>query len=286
MNRVSIVTDSVACLPKNLINKYEINVIPVNLIMENNSYRDGIDITPDEVYKRLPQLKTLPTTSTPSPGQFIEVFNRLKNKTNEILCITVSSKLSAIFNSAIQAKDIFQQTNKDTAISVFDCMTAAGAEGFVALEAARCAQAGEPLSKVTETAERMKLKVHMIAMLDTLHYLAKGGRVPQAASWMCSFFQIKPLLQIIPTQGEVSLMGKPRTRKRGIEKLLTILKEHTGNNRLHINIQHTVCREEAEQVKDRIKSEFNCAEIFITDFTPVMGAHTGTGVLCFSFFSE
>ncbi|MFC1998768.1 DegV family protein [Chloroflexota bacterium] len=284
MKKVAVVTDSVACIPKELVDKYHIHVVPVNLIIEDRSYRDGIDISATEVYENLKRWKKLPTTSAPSPGTFLELFKELSQQTDSILIVSLSSKVSAVFDSVQQAIELANEAIPQTDIRVVDSLTATGAQGFVALAAARAAFNGDPIDQVILVTENMRSKVHMVSMLDTMYYLAKGGRIPKAAAWLGSLLRVKPILQIKPGEGEVSMLDKPRTRRKGIERLMQVLRERVGDERLHINIQHANSLDEAEILKERIVSEFDCSEVYITDFTPVMGAHTGPGLLGLSFY--
>ena len=282
MPRVAVVTDSVICLPKELVEEYGIRVVPVDVIFEDKAYRDGIDITPSEFYPFLKKAKKLPTTSAPSPGTFLEVYRELSQKASDILCVTVSSKISVVFRSAWQAMEIARESIPQTTINVLDSCTAAGAEGFIAVVAARAAAAGQSIAQVTEAAENMVARVNLIVMMDTLYYLAKGGRIPKAAAWAGSILSIKPILEV---KEEVRLLERARTKRRAVERLIAIMRERVGTERLHINIHHTNVPDEAEKLKERISSQFDCAELYVTDFTPVMGAHTGPGVLALAFYS-
>ncbi|MFC1978543.1 DegV family protein [Chloroflexota bacterium] len=284
MKEVAVVTDSVACVPKELVDSYNIHVVPVNLVIDNRSYRDGIDISAAEVYENLKRWKELPTTSAPSPGTFLEVFKDLSRQTDSILCITLASKLSAVFDSVCRGINLANKAIPHINIRVLDSRTATGAQGFVAVAAARSAANGDPIDQVILAAEKMRSRVHMVSMLDTMYYLAKGGRIPKAAAWVGSLLRIKPILQIKPDEGVVSPLDKPRTRRKGIERLIEILRERVGDERLHVNIQHANSLNEAEKLMERILSEFDCSEAYITDFTPVMGTHTGPGLLGLSFY--
>ena len=286
MPRVAVVTDSVACLPRELVEQYSLRIVPIELTINGSVYRDEVDITPAELYSQLPELKSLPTTSAPSPGAYLETFEALAEETNTILCITISAKLTTVINSARlaieQAKEVYPQLT----IDLLDSRTAAGAQGFVALAAARAAKEGKDLPQVTEAARNVMPRVHVLGILDTLYYLAKGGRIPKAAFWAASFFNIKPVFQVLPLSGEASLATRARSKPKAIECLLKIMRQRSGTDRLHVIVMHTNALEEAEGLKERISSEFNCVEIYIKDYTPVMGIHTGPGLLGTAFYAE
>lgn len=178
MTKVAIVTDSVACLPKELVEKYGIEMIPVQVIFGQKAYRDGIDITQNQFYSLLKQSETLPTTAAPPPGLVLEAFKRANQKASTLLCITLSTKFSGMFNVALQAIEMAKETLPGLTVALLDSRTATTAEGFVVLAAARAAAVGKILAEVTETAESVMQKVNLFVTLVTLHYLAKGGRVP------------------------------------------------------------------------------------------------------------
>ena len=174
----------------------------------------------------------------------------------------------------------------DVDVKVFDAHTAAGAAGFIALEAARAAADGASMKQVIEAAQRVKNKVQMISMLDTLEYLAKGGRISRPAAWFGNLFNIKPILETKTEEGTASHLDKVRSRKKGIDRLISIMKERAGESAVHVNVQHADAYDQAVLMKERIASEFNCTELFLTDFTVTMGTHTGPGLLVLAFYTD
>jgi DegV family protein with EDD domain len=283
---VAIVTDSSACLPEELISKYGIEIVPMEFIYESKVYRDGIDITPADFYELIRRAERLPTTSAPSPGTYFELFKKVAERTKNILVVTPSAKLSHTFESAKVGAAMGQGKLNDIAIEVLDSGTAAGSQGFVALAAARTAALGESLAQVFASARSLMPKVSLIAFIDTLHYLAKGGRVPQVAAWASSLLNIKPIFELLPSSRGVSSLERVRTRPRAIKRLVELLKERTGRKPAHCIVMHTNVLDEAEGLKERMASELDCAEMYIEDFTPVMGVHTGPGLLGVAFYAE
>jgi len=285
MAKVGIVTDTIACLPRELVEEYGIKIVPINVIFEDKVYRDEVDITPSEVYRLLKQTDRLPTTSAPSPAAYLEVFREMSQKAESILCITLPPELTMIYQSAMQAKEMAKEELPHTTIEVIDCRTAAGAQGLITLAAARAATADKSLDEVIKVVRDMIPRVHMIAMLDTLFYLAKGGRIPLPAAWAGSLLKIKPFVSV--SQGRVRMFTAVRTKRRGVERLLEIMRQRMGSkSRLHVIVMHADVLDEAEGLKRRIISEFDCAEIYVKDFTPVMGVHTGPGLLGLAFYAE
>jgi len=282
MDRVAIVTDSSACVPKEVIKQYGIHILPLILIFEDRSYRDGVDITSQEFYELLKKAKKVPTTSSPSPGEYLEAFLEVAKQASDILCITLPPHLSMAFDSATQAREMARESIPHVNITVFPSRSAALAEGFIAQAAARAAASGKDLSQVIQAAQDMMDRVNAIAMLDTLYYLAKGGRIPKAAAWAGSLFKIKPILD---ATGDVRLLERCRTRKRAMQRLLYIMRQRSGGRPICVNLMHANAPEEAERLKADILSQFDCVEFYVTDFTPVIGTHTGPGSIGLSFYT-
>ena len=285
MPSVAIVTDSTSCLPQEEVERYGIEVVPVKLVYEGRVYRDGQDLTPEEFYRLLREARKLPTTSPASPGDYLEVFRRVGEKARSILCISVSAKLSGMFDSARAAVELARESLPRTAIQVLDSGTAAMAQGFVVLAAARAARAGKGLQEVMETATRIMPRVELVAVLDTLHYLARGGRVPKVAVWATSLLQIKPIL--ILSGGEVGLLERVHTRKRALSRLVVIMREKVGEKRpLHVSVFHANALGDALALREEIIREFQPQELYLTQFTSVMGVHTGPGVVGLAYYAE
>ena len=286
MAKVAIVTDSTLCLPQDLIDNYDIEIVPMEFIYEGKAYRDGIDISPPEFYELLSKANKLPTTSAPSPGNYFKVLQKIVKKTSEILIITLSAKFSHAFDAARTAAELCKERLPNTVIEVLDCGTAAGAQGFVVLEAAKKAAQDMSLDQVLAAARQIMPRVHVIAFIDTLVYLAKGGRIPYIAAWASQLLDIKPLFELVPLSGGAIPVGRVRTRARAIKRLMDILRERTDRKPMHAIVLHTNAPAEAEKLKKRIITEFNCIEIYLRDFTPVMGVHTGPGLLGLAFYFD
>ena len=285
MAKVGIVTDTIACLPRELVEEYGIKIVPINIIFEDKVYRDEVDITPSEVYRLLKQTDSLPTTSAPSPSAFLEVYRELSQSAENILCLSLPPELTMVLQSATLAKEMAKEELPDMPIEVVDCRTAAGAQGLIVLAAARAAAAGKGLDEVIQVVQDMIPRVHLIVMMDTLYYLARGGRIPTAAAWAGSLLKVKPFVTV--SQGKVRLVTAVRTKRRGVERLLEMMGQRTGaNSPIHVIVLHADALDEAEDLKQRVASEFDCAEIYVKDFTPVMGIHTGPGLLGLAFYAE
>ncbi|MEW6033551.1 MAG: DegV family protein, partial [Chloroflexota bacterium] len=236
-------------------------------------------------YELLPRQEKLPTTSPSSPGRYMEAIRRTALRCSNVLCITVNRGFSGMFDSARAAAELAKPLFPGVTIEVLDSGTAAGAQGLVVLAAARAAAVGRSLAQVMEAARSMVPRVHLVAVIDTLHYLAKGGRVPQVAAWATSLLQIKPVIRLLPSGGGASLVARVRTKPRAVRSMMSMVKRMAGKEPLHAIVHHSNAPDEAEDIRRRLASEFNCAELYVKDFTPAMGVHTGPGLLAVAFYA-
>jgi DegV family protein with EDD domain len=286
MKKVAVVTDSTCCLPVELVEKYDICIVPLVIIHKGNSYRDGVDISPGEVYQIMRRRKELPTTSTPSVGDFLNAYWQLGEKAESIVCVTLTSLQSKTFEAAVTAKDKAEEVIPETAIDIIDSRTVAGALGFVALEAARIASQGAELTQVVNAARSMIDRVNFLAMVDTLYYLARTGRIARAKSWAGSLLNMKPVVEHSPQVGELTPVARPRTTAKAVERMLELMAERVGDSKVHVIAHHADEPVAGEKLKAEIASRFDCVELYLTEFTPGMGVHAGPGVLAISFYAE
>ena len=280
MKQVMVVTDSSATVPADLARKLNIRVVPIVLAINGYTFRDGVDISPTEVYRLLRDNKHRPTTSAPSVGDFLQVYAPAAQETSGIVSIHLSPKLSATFNAAVAASQLVD----DVPIRVVNCHSAAMGQGFVVLEAARAAAAGADLDKVVARAQEVAAKMNLLATVDTLEYLHRGGRIGGAATLVGTVLQIKPVLHV--ADGHVEVFAKPRTKPKAVRIMLEQMEERAMSRTVHAAILHADVPEEAEQLRQRIQQQFNCHELHVVELTPVMGAHTGPGVLGVVFYTE
>ncbi|MFC1984467.1 DegV family protein [Chloroflexota bacterium] len=283
-NKVVVVTDSMANIPKQMVAQYKIMIVPVMLLVQGNLYRDGVDMTPSEAYEMFLQDPESFKTSPPSPGHYLEAYREASKRTQNILCVTLSSKLSTGYDMACAAKEQAKSELPEAIIEVMDSQNVIAAEGFVALAAAGAAMQGKDLAEVVKVAEEVRDKVTFLVLLDTIRHVYRTGRIPKVASQIGSMLNIKPILT--SSSGLVRFKGMVRNREKGIKRILEILRDEVGQSSVHVAVMHAYAPDEAEMLKDRISSEFNCAELFITEFSPVMGYATGTGTLGFAFYKD
>ncbi|MDD5339101.1 MAG: DegV family protein [Dehalococcoidales bacterium] len=285
MRQVAIVTDTTACVPPEQVSQYDIEVVPVPLIINQKTYRDGIDITPTEFYEMLRKAKRLPTTSASSPTPYFEAFRNASRRAPNILCLTEPSRFSAMYSSARAAVETAKEKLKNVAIEVMECTTAAAGQGLVALAAARAAAKGKSLAEVKQVVNNIMPRISLFAAIDNLRYLARSGRVPQVAAIVDTILSLKPVFTL--NHANPGLAGLPRSIKGAIGRIIVLIKKNTHQGkRLHAAVMHADALEDAKILKEQITSSFNCSEIFITEFTPVMGVHTGPGLVGVAFYEE
>ena len=285
MKKVAIVTDTTACVPPEQVARYDIEVVPVQLIIGERTYRDSIDITPTEFYALLRQSKKQPTTSSSSPDPYLRAYENASNRAQSILCLTEPAKFSAMYNSARVAMDTARNTLRNTTIDVVECTTAAAGQGLVALAAAKAAALDKPLEEVRDIAKNIMSKVNLYATLDTLTYLVRSGRVPQAAALVNSILNIKPIFTL--NHADAHTVALPRTMKSALKRMLNLMEPTAVKGQpLHVAVMHADAPAEAINLRNKITSQFECEEIYITEFTPVMGVHTGPGLIGVAFYGE
>jgi len=283
-NKLVVITDSMAGIPKQMVEQYKIMIVPIMLLVQGKLYRDGVDISPSEAYKMFLQDPESFKTSPASPGHFLEAYREANKYAKSILCITISSKLSTAYDVACIAKEQAKSELPEALIEVVDSQNVLASEGFVALAAARAAMRGKDLAEVVKVAEEVRDKATFLVVLDTIRHVYRTGRIPKVASKIGSMLNIKPILSI--SSGLVRFKGMVRNREKGIKRILEMLRDRVGQSPVHVAVMHAYALDEAERLKERISSEFNCAELFITEFSPVMGYATGTGTLGFAFYKD
>ena len=282
--KVAIVVDSAASLPSGFAQRTGIYVAPMTVTIDGESYRDGIDITSTEFYRRLRNSASPPTTSAPSVSAFLDCFQLAAKEHDSILCLTASSRFSASLDSASLAADEARDSTELAEIRLLDSQAAAGSQALSALEAWRVAQEGATLARAEMRATRVIERVRLLAFVDTLRYLRRSGRVPLAAHIGASLMMIKPLFQL--RHSEITTLARPRTRRTAIRRMLELMRDEAGSGAVHAAVMHADAVEDAEDIRQTIAKNYDCAELYVSEFTPAMGAHIGPGLLGIAFWSE
>jgi DegV family protein with EDD domain len=269
---VKIVTDSVADIPPDVVNELGITIVPVLVRFGEEVYRDGIDITTDQFYEKLVNSKVMPTTSVPSLDLFARTYARLTEETDEILVIMLSSKLSGLYNAAIQSADLLESKCR---IEIVDSQTAVMAQGFIVIKAARAAREGANLDKLLEIVYQNLPRVDMHAAFDTLEYLKRGGRIGKAAALMGSMLKVNPLVTI--RDGVVEPAGRARSRAKAMDLLYDFAAEYSHIEEMAV--EGAACPQDVEHMVKRLGALFPEERIYRSRTTPVIGTHTGPGLL-------
>lgn len=281
MARIALITDSTASLPPELARRYNIHVIPTYVIIGGKTFLDGVDLAPGEFYRLLQEAETLPTTSQPSVGDFVELYTKLSQEAEDILSIHLSDQLSATMSSALAAR----KEMGAVPIHVIDSRSASMGLGFIVLAAARAVEEGKGLPQVIEAIESLIPRMNVIFMVDTLEYLRRGGRIGGASALLGSILSIKPILYL--KDGRVEVLEKVRTKSRAKERLLEIVAERLGSGRgVHVAILHADALEEAQVLEDQIVRQFEPVELYVDELNPVVGTHVGPGTIGLVFYSE
>ncbi|HJX70210.1 MAG TPA: DegV family protein [Dehalococcoidia bacterium] len=284
MNKIAIIADTVACLPREMVEQYGIEIVAPNIYFDGRVYRDWLDITPSEAYQLLEEAPELFRTSPPAPMDFVQAYHKLSTQAESILCILVSSKMSTFCNVALLAKEQVKEKLPHTNIEVLDSQTATGAEGFIVLAAARAAAEGKGLKEAIEAAQRVKEKVSTIFVLETIRHAYRTGRIPKVAAQVGGLLSVKPMLAI--RDGVAHFNGMTRSKEKGVNCLLKAMHKKVGKKPVHVVVNHTDALEEGERLRQQVRAEFDCVELWLTEFSPLMGYATGRGTLGLAFYAE
>jgi len=282
MQDVAVVTDSISNLPPEMIEQYNITIVPINICFQGKIYRDMLDVSTSEAYEMVMQDPDNFSTSPAAPGHYLEAYREASRYSKNIICITLSSKISTGYNMASLAAKQADTEIGDISVEVLDSQNVTAAQGFVALQAARAANDGKTFKEVLEIADDMRGRVTFLAVLDTVRYVYRTGRLPKIAAQVASRLNIKPILS--SSDGQIRFVGAVRKKENGIDRILRMMREKVGQGEVHVAVMHAYSPDEAEKLKERIESEFNCAELWITEMTPVMGYACGTGTVGFAFY--
>jgi len=269
---VKVVTDSLSDITSDIAGELGITVVPVYVRFGEEVYRDRVEITTEEFYRRLVHDAYFPTTTQPTPRDFTDVYTRLAEEADEILVITLSSKLSGTYQSALQAKDTFEGKCR---IEVIDSQLVIMGLGLVVIAVAKAIRAGANLDEAAALVRRAMTRSHAIMLLDTLKYLAKGGRIGRAQGLLGSLLSVKPILTL--KDGEVSPLTRVRSRVAGTDYLYNYVAGFPHIEELVV--EHATTPDEADKLVERLASLFPREQIYIATVSPVVGTYVGPQVL-------
>lgn len=281
MKRVLVVTDSTAGMAAGLVAEAGVKVIPLWVHFGEKGYRDGVDMTSEQFYPMLAGSKSLPTTSQPSAGEFLEFYRGLAGEAEAIVSIHISSVLSGTVASALAARQMFP----DVPVHVVDSRSASMGLGLIVLAAARAAAAGQSAEEVAALAERLSARMNIIFAVETLEYLHKGGRIGGASAFLGSIIQIKPILHL--QDGRIEALEKVRSWARAKDRLLEIVAARVGSTpSLRGAVVHANSPEEAESMRERLAALIKFDELYTSGLSPAIGTHTGPGTIGLGFYAE
>lgn len=274
MSPIKIVTDSTADLPKELAAKYGITVVPLKVIFNDDEpLDDGVDIDTEQFYRRQVEKKEYSRTSQPTPADFCNVYKELSLSGNSIISIHLSSGLSGTCQSAQMARDMLPGAD----IEVIDSKLASMGHGLIALEAARAAGEGKSKDEILGIVRHMFSGAMLYFIVDTMEYLARGGRIGKAQALLGNILSIKPILYL--KDGIVHPLEKIRGRSKAIERLSQIIEEKAGKRRVKCSLVHGMDPEGMKQLYQKIVPLLNCDEPVCSTLGAVIGTHTGPAVL-------
>jgi DegV family protein with EDD domain len=273
---IRIITDSSADLPRELLEKYNVTVVPLTIKVENKEYLEGIDLTSKEFFEKMFATEELPKTSQPAPAVFAEAFNSFDQE-DELLCLTISSGLSGTFQSANLAKEM-----SDANVTVFDTLAGSLAHGLQVIRAAELAQNGYTLQQIVDNLTEYRKNMNILILLETLENIVKGGRLSKFQGSLAKILNIKVILEGINGVVEIreKIRGKKKFRKRTLE---TISDRKSDFSNTIFGITHTGNEEEAELFKQEIIEQFKPKEVIVNYMGATMGTYAGKDGMIISF---
>jgi DegV family protein with EDD domain len=277
--KTTIVTDSSASIPKELMRGLDIRVIPLWLIWDDDRFLDGIDIEPEAFYERLKESKSLPTSSQPSAKEFESFFLDCAEDCDAIVAVLVSEKISGTIACAQAAINEIH----DFPITIVDSFSSSMGLGFSVMAAARAVAEGKSVDEVIQAAETMRENVKLLFVVDTLEFLHRGGRIGGAKRLLGTALQIKPILHF--EDGLIQPLSQARTRKKALEQMLITAEEHLAGRRMaEACIVNIDCHADGVALLELVEKRFQPGAIYLSECSPVVGTHVGPGGLGLAFY--
>jgi DegV family protein with EDD domain len=276
MSKVAIITDSTAYLPDALVKAHNLTITAQVLIWGEETFRDGIDILPDDFYRKLEHAKVMPTTSQVAIVDMKAAYEKLLEAGYDVLGIFISSKLSGTMQSAIQAKEMLPKAaNK---IAIVDSLATSMAMGFQVLAVARAAQAGASLAECQSLAEESHKHTGVYFVVNTLEFLHRGGRIGGAQALLGSALNIKPVLTLV--DGRIETADKVRTKGKAIDRMIELVVESVaGRTPVRLGTLHANAETDAQQVLEAASGQLHPVEKIVAKLSPAVGTHTGPGTV-------
>jgi DegV family protein with EDD domain len=278
MSKVRIVTDSTADLPAEILEKYQIEVVPLNIHIDNEVYKENVEISSDEFFVKLPLAKALPRSSQPSPADFIGVYKSVLDQADSIISIHISENLSGTLGAA----SIAARSLEGADITIVNSQHVSMGLGLIVLEAAKAAAAGADKEEILRVIDDAKENVRVIFVVDTLEYLEKNGRIGKAQAFLGSILSIKPVLGV--QGGFIVPVEKMRGSKKALKRLVEIARDQVPGSRIRAALVHGAAPEKVDFVLENLRSVFDEVEVIRASVGPIVGLHAGPGVMGFMYF--
>jgi len=279
-NKIAVVLDSTTTLPQDFLKGLEIRFAPAIIVWGDEELRDGVDIQPEEFFKRLATAKDMPSTSQATPVMFQEIYTELLAKGYDLLVVTISSKLSGMYSSAVQAKEMFPAAN----IEVVDSLTGTMTIGWSLTKVAEAIKDGASLKECRQVLEHALENTGVLLTVDTLEFLHRGGRIGGAQKFLASALKLKPILEVV--NGGFEGLEKIRTRSKSLDRLVDLTLERIGDRRpIEIAALHADARQVAEEVIEKFKQRVDTVRTVVTSVSPGVGVHLGPGTVGLAFLA-
>ncbi|MDF2814819.1 MAG: hypothetical protein K0Q81_1019 [Paenibacillus sp.] len=278
MANIRILTDSTADIPESVRKEYGIEMVPLKVHFETETYYDAVTIQAEQFYEKLAASSKLPTTSQPSPVDFLEAYKGSEEAVasdEAVIAITLSAAMSGTYQSAVLAKSLLDE---QLDVTVIDSKSASYGIGMLVVAAAKAAQEGKSKTEIVELVQKLRAGTKIYFLVDTLEYLQKGGRIGKASAVLGSLLNIKPILTI-DGEGQVAPVDKVRGQKKAIARIIELLKEEFGDSEIVATVAQAKASESAQQFAEQLQGQLNIIHTNFTTIGPVVGTHTGPGAL-------
>jgi DegV family protein with EDD domain len=283
MSTVGVLTDSCASIPESLIEELGIKVVPYYLHRGQETLRDLVDVQREEFFRWLATTEELPQTANPGPGDYLEAFEELAQRTQEIISIHMTSVGSGAYQAAVMAQEMAGEALPDLRIEAIDTRNVSMCHGWMVIEAARAALAGRSLDEIVQLVEDMIPITKMIQTADTLRYLYMGGRIGRAKHLFGSLLNIKPLIGM--EDGVIIPLGQARSRLGAYRKIVEMMEEDVGpSGQVKVAFVHAAALEEVKKLRAMVEERLTCVEALMAELSPALGVHTGPGTVGVCYF--
>ncbi|WP_217557652.1 DegV family protein [Paenibacillus sp. GbtcB18] len=277
MSHVRIVTDSTSDIPQATREKLGIEMVPLKIHLDGETYLDAVTLGAEQFYHKLVAAHSMPTTSQPSPAEFLALYEKLLAEDPEvkILSIHLSSAMSGTYQSALLAKSMLDQEDR---VQVIDSKSACYGIGALVVAAAEAAREGKSLEECAEIVRKIRESFVIYFLVDTLEYLQKGGRIGKASALIGSLLNIKPILSVDP-EGEIASVDKVRGQKKAMARIIEMMRRDIPGGDIHISVAHANNTESAEELYRLIEQNFTIKSMQYITIGPVIGTHAGPGTV-------